>query len=265
MPSPCPGMDPYLEDRSLWPDVHHDLISQIRSRLVSRIAPRYIVRIEERVVPLGDDDPAIGILVPDVSIHDSGRFEAPTGGWSTTALPTLTAPILTVDEVREAHIEIRAGKDGRVVTIIDVLSPANKVVASGVRNAYLDKRNRWLNSSTHFVEIDLLRGGTRISPPGVILRPTDYRIIISPVEKRPMADHWFVYLHRPLPTIPIPLAEGDEPASLELKEVFSEVYDRARYDLQIDYGADPPPPELAATDKEWLNDLLVEKGKRRRG
>jgi hypothetical protein len=244
--------------------VHHYLISAFGINLTARIAPRYVVRIEERVVPLGDDDPAIGILVPDVAIHDPGRFEAPTGGRSTAAMPTFTAPILTVDEVREAYIEIRAGKDGRIVTVMEVLSPANKVVASGVRNAYLEKRNRWLNSSTHFVEIDLLRGGTRISPPGVILRPTDYRIVISPVEKRPMADYWFVYLHRPLPIIPIPLAEGDEPVSLELQEVFTEVYDRARYDLQIDYRADPPPPDLASADKEWLNDLLVEKGKRSR-
>jgi hypothetical protein len=31
MPSPFPGMDPYLEAPELWPDVHHRLISDFHS------------------------------------------------------------------------------------------------------------------------------------------------------------------------------------------------------------------------------------------
>jgi Protein of unknown function (DUF4058) len=38
MPSPFPGMDPYLEGY-LWPDVHHALVSKIRQLLVPHLSP----------------------------------------------------------------------------------------------------------------------------------------------------------------------------------------------------------------------------------
>jgi hypothetical protein len=55
MPSPFPGMDPYLETPELWPDVHHELISQIRSALNPTLRPHYVARVELRVY-ISDDD-----------------------------------------------------------------------------------------------------------------------------------------------------------------------------------------------------------------
>ncbi|MDH3600822.1 MAG: DUF4058 family protein [Candidatus Tectomicrobia bacterium] len=67
MPSPFPGMDPYLEG-DLWPDVYHALPSEIRRRLAPQVRPRYAVRIE--VTAYYDDNPGseIGIMYPDVEM-----------------------------------------------------------------------------------------------------------------------------------------------------------------------------------------------------
>ena len=44
MPSPFPGMDPYLEGY-LWPDVHQALAAKIRQQLAPRLRPRYVTRL----------------------------------------------------------------------------------------------------------------------------------------------------------------------------------------------------------------------------
>jgi hypothetical protein len=49
MPSPFPGMDPYLEEPALWPDLHQRLITYIADALQPQIRPRYRARIEERL------------------------------------------------------------------------------------------------------------------------------------------------------------------------------------------------------------------------
>ena len=49
MPSPFPGMDPYLEEPSQWPGVHQRLITYMADAMQPRIRPRYHVLIGERV------------------------------------------------------------------------------------------------------------------------------------------------------------------------------------------------------------------------
>jgi len=49
MPSPFPGMDPYLEELSQWPGVHQRLITYMADAMQPRIRPRYHVLIGERV------------------------------------------------------------------------------------------------------------------------------------------------------------------------------------------------------------------------
>jgi len=56
MDSPFPGMDPYLEEPSGWPGVHHRLISVLSDALTEQVAPHYTVSIEERVY-ITDDEP----------------------------------------------------------------------------------------------------------------------------------------------------------------------------------------------------------------
>src|SRR5437870_5197880 len=68
MPSPFPGMDPYLEAPGLWPDVHNSLIVGARELLTRLVGPNYYVRIEDRVFLSTQDDPGRDVLIPDLRI-----------------------------------------------------------------------------------------------------------------------------------------------------------------------------------------------------
>ena len=47
MPSPFPGMDPYLEMPPFWSDFSPTLLGEIRNALLPKVLPLYDVRIEE--------------------------------------------------------------------------------------------------------------------------------------------------------------------------------------------------------------------------
>ena len=60
-----------------------------------------------------------------------------------------------------------------------------------------------------------------------------------------------------LPTIPIPLRE-EEPARIDLQALLDAVYERAGYDLDLDYGRAPAPP-LEPEDSVWAAARLRER------
>lgn len=123
MPSPFPGMDPYLEGY-LWPDVHHSLATQIRDQLMPKLRPRYVARIEIQVVV--DDAPQseIGIMYPDAEIV-VGRHRQPEptplpfrGGVLVAEAPTTTpaSVLVQLPEVRVASVQIRDPNLNQLVT-----------------------------------------------------------------------------------------------------------------------------------------------------
>src|SRR5206468_1077430 len=100
-------------------------------------------------------------------------------------------------------------------TAIELLSPSNKKPGAD-HHDYLGKRNQLLASSTHFVEIDLRRGGERPRPPD--LPTSDYYVLVSRVEKRPVLDMWPIGLRDRLPVVPVPLSAPDPDVSLDLQQ-----------------------------------------------
>lgn len=120
MPSPFPGMDPYLESPTLWPDVHHGLISHIQIALNPALRPRYVARVELRVYISDDDDPGREVLIPDVRVEKLKRRGAKKlKGASTVAIAeALYVPLLVDDEIEEARIEIRNVESGSLVTMV---------------------------------------------------------------------------------------------------------------------------------------------------
>jgi hypothetical protein len=48
MPSPFPGMDPYLEDEALWPVFHHQLVTCLYQILLPGLVDRYRARVNQR-------------------------------------------------------------------------------------------------------------------------------------------------------------------------------------------------------------------------
>jgi|SRR5579872_5260240 len=264
MPSPFPGMDPYLEHPGRWPDVHHRLISISSDLLTAQLRPKYFVRVEERVYLSDQRDPGRAVIVPDMRIVPvSGAKHQPAerfGGSAVATIEPIIATTLFDDEVHEARLEVIDRELRSVVTVIEVLSPTNKFPGSRGERSYQEKRLEVMHSPSHLVEIDLLRGGIAIEVQQA-LPAHEYLVHVSRFEDRPKGKLWPIPLQGALPQIEIPLRSGDGPAILDLQEVVSTAYERGAYELDIDYRSDPVPP-LSSFHADWADQLLKEKGLR---
>src|SRR5258708_5664453 len=106
MPSPFPGMDPFIEGRS-WAHFHHFLISCLADRVMPRIRPRYAIRVEERVY-LEQEVDGRNHFRPDLTILDDGSVplrRGPSSGGVATVPISITLPM--PEEVTEHYLSIR--------------------------------------------------------------------------------------------------------------------------------------------------------------
>ena len=229
MKSPFPGMDPYIEDRGLWPDFHDDLIAEIKRALAARLPERYFAQMGERsyIVLAGTD----------------GMEEA---GEVIVAEPAADAAVTMrafIDEhFRENFIEIyESDPDLRLVTCIEVLSPANKRRNTEGWDEYARKRQAMLLGQANFIEIDLLRGGHKMP----MLDPwpeSPYTLLVCRRMNAPHCRAWPVHFQRRLPAIPVPLAYPDPDLALDLQPLLDDIYSLGRYDERIDYTRPLSPP-----------------------
>ncbi len=256
MSNPFPGMNPYLENPVLWREVHSLLIVALFDALNPQVRPKYRVAIEQRVYKAsGEDSLLVGI--PDVAVKASQTAKKSETGNIAVAAPAvkpMTVNLPIPETVRESYLEVRDVATREVVTVIEVLSPKNKRSGEG-RRAYDKKRLRVLGSSSHLVEIDLLRDGK----PMTILDnhiQSDYRILVSRYEQRPKADLYPFNLKETIPTFALPLWEGDTEPVVDLQDLINGIYNRASYDLVIDYSKESV-PELSEEDKIWVDELLI--------
>ncbi len=260
MPSPFPGMDPYCESPTIWPDVHHELISGIRSALNPSLRPRYVARVELRVYISDEDDPGREVLIPDLRVERTPARKGtrkPKAEVAPAVTGPLIVPTLMDEEIEEAYLKLIHVETEELVTLIEVVSPTNKIRASRGRASFMGKRQEIMNSEVHWVEIDLLRGGvpTVTNPP---LPPSDYRVLVSRADQRTRTRFWPIGIRQVLPVISIPLRGKDE-VPLDLGAVFRSAYDNAGYDLTLDYRQEPQPP-LKGEDARWARDLLRGRG-----
>ncbi len=267
MPSPFPGMDPYLENPGLWPDVHHNLITECQALLTAQLRPKYLVRIEERayITDESEEWSRPRQRVPDIEVlgrpgwEESRLTQEDAAPQSETSEPVV-ATTWFEEEVHEAFLKIIDRLSREVVTVIELLSPANKAPGSPGRESFEAKRREVMNSPTHWVEIDLLRGERMVKVPGKVGDP-QYLVHVSRKELRPRGQLWGIRLAQRLPVIPIPLKAGDPDGRLDLQAALDSAYDRAGYDLELDYRRPPKPPldeKLAA----WADELLKSRGLR---
>lgn len=258
MPTPFSGMDPYVERGNLWPNVHSSLIVALRDELAPRLRPRYYVAVEERSVRLGIDDVAFAVR-PDLAVVQSSSTQFSFQAITQEASNVVTVELPMSDEVRETYLAIYDLSNERVVTVVEVLSPTNKTNGLG-RRQYEQKRLELLGTLTHLVEIDLLRGGPPMPMRGSVV-PSDYRILVSRAERRPQADLLPFSIRQPIPTLRFPLQAGDDEPEVDLNHLVHALYDRAGYDLRIDYKNEPEPP-LVGDDTRWAEALLHTAGLR---
>ena len=254
MPTPFPGMDPYLEKPGLWKQVHTDLIVDIRRHLSIIVRPKYQVAIEQRnFLSLSAGDPLVG--EPDVLVI------APARGNPMELTRTAVAPVATAsytvalpqpERVIERYLEVRDVESGEVITVIEILSPSNKLED---RKRYERKRLRVLSSMTNLVEIDLLRSGKPMLMRGDFPH-TPYRVLVSRALQRPEAQIFPIALRQAIPAIPIPLRPGEEEPQLPLNQILHTLYDSAGYDLFINYQQ-PAVPPLGEEDAVWAQELCA--------
>lgn len=255
MPSPFPGMNPYLEHPDRWSTVHNRLIVGLADVLTPQVLPKYQVDIEKRVYEvIGANMLLIGRS--DVTVQSPRRVDFETGmintAVSTTPAEPLKVSVPLPEETREAYLEIKEAATQRVVTTIEILSPANK--RGDGRKKYEQKRQQVLASSTHLVEIDLLRAGEPM-PLLENLSASQYRILVSRAETRPTADLYAFNLADTIPKFPLPLLADDTSPIVDLQVLIQEVYQRSGYDYFIDDQQDPLPP-LSEAELDWIDQQL---------
>jgi uncharacterized protein DUF4058 len=254
MRSPFPGMDPYLEQR--WGDFHARLITYLSDALQPALPPNLRARMEERVY-VESVDGAGKQFVPDVHVYQMPRGAsgaAAGGGGVAVAEPIVVHVPAEVTERFIQIIDVRSG--GRVVTVIEVLSPANKLPGRG-RNEYLQKQREYIDGGVNLVEIDLLRIGqhTTLAKLGLIApdKITTYHVNTFRAARPEFLEYFRMPLRERLPRLPIPLRPADRDVVLDLQAVVDTAYDRGRYD-DIDYSR-PLHPPLDPADQQWASQL----------
>jgi hypothetical protein len=266
MPSPFPGMDPYIEVCGLWEDFHHDLILEIKIALAPRLPSGYVVRTGERTYPVmspagggtqehrfWSDVTVASTPVPPASALAVSSAAAPTALEGDAAPVSIQAMVET--EYREVFLEIRQPPPTKkVVACIEVLSPSNKRPRTKGWRLYSRKRQAYLAGQAHFVEIDLLRGGRRMPMAGQ-WPDSPYYLLVCRRNEAPVCKVWSASFHRPLPSIQIPLVPPDPDIALAIQPLIETIYARSHYEVDIDYRR-PLNPPFSPIDQEWLEERL---------
>ncbi len=260
MPSPFPGMDPYLEAPHIWRDFHDALAPRIRDQLSPRLRPRYVAVLEPYVTYEEIFIAEPHSIMPDVRVLEKRERKLRE---TATLIPP---PPLIVETAFEFEleiftVEIRTVAEGYLVTSIEILSPVNKRRGHEAFEAYQRKRHALLRSSANLLEIDLLRAGERWTL-NTELPDAPYFIFLSREARRSRVEAWPLRLQEPIPIIPVPLRDPDPDVPLDLGKAIREIYDAAAYDLRLDYREPPPKPDQSAKDVEWVDSFLRQAGVR---
>ena len=224
MPSPFPGMDPYLEDEGLWPVFQHQMALCLYQILGPGLVERYRARVCQRH------------YTTEQVLFTSVRHE----------------------EHSEDFIEIRQRSDSRLVTLVEIVSPANKTTTGG-RTAYLEKRRESRANGANIVEIDLvLQGKPLLDYSRETLPEWDYIVTVT---RNAQPDRYEIYtstLQKRLPRFRLPLASDERDTVFDLHTAFTRCYDQGGFAERIDYQSDPC-TRLEEDDRLWMRELLAQR------
>ena len=265
MKSPFPGMDPYLERH--WGDVHSSIITFSKVALQGQLGGGLVARSEERVYI--DDEDALHrqARVPDVRVVEHGISDVPVRADGRILLAEPVVITVESDPIVERFVQIIDAADGgRVVTVIEFVSPSNKLYKAA-RDSYKEKQEECLESRASLVEVDLTRAGRRELLVHENELPAEKRgdYLVSCyrgyVDRRGRREGYGLKLRERLPGIRIPLRRGDPDIALDLQSLIDQAYDAGAYGRTLDYST-PCDPPLEGEDDRWADRLLREAGRR---
>lgn len=223
MSSPFPGMDPFLEDDQYWPAFHHCYVQSLNQMILPSLAERYRSKVVERVYHLEQ------VLFTSIQ----------------------------KEEHREPYIEIRQRNDSRLVTLIELISPANKTSITS-RQTLQQSHKEMVLSKTNLVEIDFVLQGEPIHDFSKEKLPDrDYTVCVTRCTR---PDQWEIYtgaLDKRLPRFRLPFSPDDRDTVVDLQMAFARAYDQGDFANKIRYDRNPP-ARLSEEQKAWLDHLLRE-------
>lgn len=261
MPSPFPGMDPYLESPARWGTLHFLLISAANAILKPILRPRgYWVSPGERVWVT---QPGRGIQ-HDVTV--STLRVRPVGRAASAVMEADTPVKLhsAQTEVVEPFLEILDADGGKLVTGMEIVSPWNKAAGEG-RKLYRQKQRETLGAGASLVEVDLLRRGKyMLAVPEYLLEELpdwDYLVTVARASTPGDFEAYPIPMESRLPRIRIPLKPDDDDVVLDLQAVMDRAYDESPFEDRIDY-TQPPHGRMSRERLAWRDELLRKKGLR---
>jgi Protein of unknown function (DUF4058) len=262
MPSPFPGMDPYLEDPEIWRGAHHWFISAAGAQLQPQLNSRgYYIDVESRIWLERPER----VIYPDLALLRAQQ-RLPTTSELPVGMLVADEPVrlnALENEVREDYLQIYEIDTRNLVTGIEFVSPSNKSDQKA-RRLYIRKRRRLWVGDVNIVEVDLLRGGKPVVRlPGAVLekiQPGTYVINVLRVES-PDYEFYPIDVRSRLPRVRIPLKPDEPDVVLDLQAALARVYEEGAYHLRIDYNRQPFTP-LTPDEASWANEWLTAKGVR---
>jgi hypothetical protein len=214
-------MDPYLEGEALWPAFHHQLVMCLYQILLPGLVDRYRARVLQRHY-----------------VTEQALFTS-----------------VLRQEHHEDYIEIRQRGDGRLVTLLEVVSPCNKTTPVG-RTAYLDKRREGREACCSLVEIDLvMQGYPTLDYSRDGLPDWDFAVTVTRSTQPERYEIYTSTLQKRLPRFRLPLAADDRDTVLDLQTAFTRCFEQGGFASRIDYLRDPP-TRITDDDRKWINELL---------
>lgn len=215
MPSPFPGMDPYLEDLALWPAFQQQFVRCLYELQRPALGDRYQLRTVTRT---------------------HGRANS------------------------EDYLEVRRKSDAaELVTLVDIVSPANKSTPEG-REAYLQTRRAAKEAGANIVEIDLvLQGAPLLDYSRENMPKWHYAVTVT---RSSQPERYEVYpstLDKRLPRFRLPLAADERDVVVDLQVALARTYVECGAGKKIDYARDPGVP-VGEEDRAWLDRQLQQEG-----
>ena len=269
MPSPFPGMDPFLEDHKYFGDLHGSFQFCMREQLQSRLPAPYFAAISERLVIEARDAERPRWIESDTDVLRSYRDDDSGGGVAVaTSRHTRSEPMIVTDDEPETQkfVEIRTRNDDgteRVITSLEVLSPSNKQPGLGC-DVYRQKQREVWSAGVSLVEIDLLRSGehttliahdklTSFAP------HADYHVCVTASWDSITKLLYPFRVEDLLPEVAVPLLPKDGFVALDLQLVFNRCYDSGPYPRRVRYELPLLDPPLKPEQQDWASKLLEPK------